>query len=304
MNMKTATKDRPLVIGLGEILWDLLPAGKQLGGAPANFAYHAHALGAEALVVSRVGQDALGREILDRLRGLDLRSDGTASDPSAPTGTVNVTLDARGVPTFTIQQNVAWDFLEAGESALRAAAQADAICFGSLAQRSERSRTSIRKIVAATPPGALRIFDINLRQQFYDRAVVEASLQLANVLKINDQELPVVAEMLALGGTVEERLAALSRRCDLRLIALTRGPQGSLLYSEGRTWNQPAAPAPVVDTVGAGDAFTAGLALGLLAGWDLALVNQRANELAAYVCSQAGATPPLPESLRQAFALV
>jgi fructokinase len=301
MNAQTAKRGRPRIIGLGEVLWDLLPAGKQLGGAPANFAYHAHALGAEALVVSRVGQDALGHEILERLRHLGLRTDGIATDPAAPTGTVSVSLGQGGQPTYTIHENVAWDFLAAPDAVLHEAAQVDALCFGSLAQRNECSRASIRKLVAAAPRTALRIFDINLRQHFYNREVVEASLHLANVLKINDQELPVVAAMLSLAGTVEQQLRDLCRRFDLRLIALTRGAQGSLLYSEGRAWDCPASPAPVVDTVGAGDSFTAALALGVLAGWDLELVNRRANELAAYVCSQAGATPPLPEALRQTF---
>jgi len=185
-------------LGIGEVLWDMLPAGRQLGGAPANFAYHAHAFGADALVVSRVGNDALGREILDRLRGLGLPKDGVSVDPTAATGTVSVTLSAGGQPDFTIHEDVAWDRLSVEPHALAMARTADVVCFGSLAQRSMASRQSIRELVAATPAGALRVFDINLRQQFYSLEVVEASLRLANVLKINDAELPVVAGMLNL----------------------------------------------------------------------------------------------------------
>ena len=173
MKPKTASEGRPLVIGLGEVLWDLLPAGKQLGGAPANFAYHAHALGAEALVVSRVGNDAPGREILDRLSRLGLRTDGITTDSTAPTGTVTVALDAAGQPTFTIHENVAWDLIEAGGGVLREAARADAICFGTLAQRHPVAHAAIRAVLDAAPPTALRIFDINLRQHFWSRELIE-----------------------------------------------------------------------------------------------------------------------------------
>lgn len=288
-------------LGLGEVLWDLLPAGKQLGGAPANFAYHAHALGAEAQVISRVGQDALGREILDRLRALGLRTDGITTDPSAPTGTVSVKLDARGTPAYTIHENVAWDFLEAGQTECAAAAQADAVCFGTLAQRHQVARTTIRRLLQAVPSHALRVFDINLRQRYWSREGIEESLQLANVLKLNDEELPMVAELLGWSGAETVWLEKLVDRFQLRALALTRGGQGSTLLAAGRRVDHPGARLTIADTVGAGDSYTAALTLGLLYGHPPEEIIRFAHRVADHVCTQAGATPPLPEELRRHF---
>lgn len=285
------------VVGLGEVLWDLLPGGKQLGGASANFAYHAQMLGAEAWLISRVGNDPLGHELVERLRAMEMSTDGVTVDPTAPTGTVAVELSAGGQPKFTIHENVAWDRLTVSEFSRAAAARADAVCFGSLAQRNEISRAAIRSLVASTRFDALRIFDINLRQDFYSLEIIETSLRLANVLKINDEELPVLAKFFGLGGGVKEQLAELARRFDLMLVALTCGARGSVFYSRGSYSEVPGVPACVVDTVGAGDSFTAMLAMGLLAGWDLDRINRRANEIAAYVVSQPGATPKLPAHL-------
>jgi fructokinase len=287
------------VVGIGEVLWDLLPTGPQLGGAPANFAYHAQALGARAGLITRVGNDPRGREILDRLRQLGLPTDGITIDPDAPTGTVEVEILADGQPRFTITENVAWDRIDATPSALALAADADAVCFGSLAQRCEPSQSSIRRLVAATRPGALRIFDINLRQHFYTPEVIETSLRLASVLKINEQELEVLAEMLHPAGEMREQIQYLADRYNLSAVVLTRGGRGSLLSAQGRWSDHPGIPTRVQDAVGAGDAFTASLALDLLAGQPLEELNRRANEVAAYVCSCEGATPPLPPRLRQ-----
>ncbi len=279
------------ILAVGEILWDLLPDGRQIGGAPANFAYHAHALGAEAMIVSRVGADPLGSEILERLCALSLPVKGVAVDPTAPTGTVSVELLPDGQPRFTIHEDVAWDRIAVDEVSLRYASQAGAVCFGSLAQRGEPSRTSIRRIVATTPAEALRVFDINLRQRCYSAEVIEASLKLANVLKLNDDELPVVTDMFGLCGDMRGQLAALAQRFQLRAVALTRGAEGCLLLVDGIWSEHPGFPVNVVDTVGAGDAFTAAMTLGLLAGWTPDTINRHANEIAAYVCSQRGATP-------------
>jgi fructokinase len=287
------------VVGIGEVLWDLLPAGRQLGGAPANFAYHARALGADARLVTRIGEDALGREVLERFRALGLPTDTVAVDAGAPTGTVSVELGPGGQPRFTIHENVAWDRITADGAALAAAGAADAVCFGSLAQRAAPARHAIRTLVAATRPGALRIFDINLRPPFIDREVIEGSLALANVLKLNDQELPVLAEMFGLPGGVREQMAELARRYELSPVALTRGPSGSLLLADGRWSDHPGQPVEVLcDTVGAGDAFTAALAVGLLAGRTLDEINGHANDVAAFVCSRPGGTPPLPDALK------
>lgn len=292
---------KPKVVGIGEILWDLLPSGKQLGGAPANFAYHAHALGAEVRVVSRVGDDLLGREILARLAALGLPTAGVSVDASAPTGTVSVEVQADGQPRFTIHENASWDRLVADEVSLAFAAQADAVCFGSLAQRCANSHATIRQVISRTPTTALHVFDINLRQHFYSRELIESSLALANALKLNETELPVLAEMFNIGGDVRAQLTTLARRFALRAIAFTRGANGSLLLAEG-IWSEHAGlHAKVVDTVGAGDAFTAAWTLGLLARQSLDEINQRANEIAAFVCSQPGATPPLPQHLMKIF---
>lgn len=289
------------VVGIGEVLWDVFPDGKQLGGAPANFAFHARALGAQAAIVSAVGQDPLGDEILERIASQGLPVYCVAVDPDARTGTVSVTLSASGSPTFVIHENVAWDRLAVTTPAGTVVAQADAVCFGTLAQRDERARGTIRTLLQHTLPTCVRVFDINLRQHFYSAEIIEFSLHVADVLKINDEELPVVARLFGLAGDVREQILALARHFDLSAVALTRGAGGSLLYAHGQWADHPGAPAQVVDTVGAGDSFTAAMTLGLLAGWDLELIARRANELAAYVCSQAGATPPLPDSIAAAF---
>lgn len=291
--------DRPLFIGLGEVLWDLLPAGKQLGGAPANFAYHAHALGAEAWVVSRVGNDTLGREILDRLRGFGLHTDGITTDPTVPTGTVTVALDARGTPTFTIHENVAWDLLEVNEAAQRAAARADAICFGTLGQRHPVARAAIRALLQATPPHALRVLDLNFRQHFWSPELIVESLERAAVLKLNDEELPVVARTLGLTGDEPAQLRELATRFRLRAVALTKGAHGSSLLVGHELVTHPGSQIAVSDTVGAGDSYTAALALGLLAGQPPGQIIRFAHRVADYVCTQPGATPPMPAGLRQ-----
>ena len=295
------------VIGAGEVLWDLLLTGPQLGGAPANFAYHAHALGAEAQVITRVGKDDYGREIIRRFHEMGLPETGVQIDETAPTGTAKVALSGDGLAHFTIQENVAWDSMAVTDEAVAVARRADAICFGSLAQRCEASRNTIQYLVAATPPDALRVFDINMRQQFYSRDVVEKSFRLANVLKLNDDELPRLADMFSLTGSTEDQIGQLAQTFSLRLVALTRGPNGSLLYQkdngEVRRSDCPSRPVKVVDTVGAGDSFTAALVLGLLRKMDLDEINTVANEVARYVCSQPGATPALPVEFARRFSI-
>jgi fructokinase len=290
------------IIGIGEVLWDLLPAGRHLGGAPANFAYHARELGAQAGLVTRVGRDALGQEIQRHLEKLCLPADLVQVDETAPTGTVTVELGGEGVPNFTIHEHVAWDHLQLTDASLAAARSADALCFGSLAQRTEPSRGTIQHLLRQSSPAALRIFDINLRQHFHSRNVIETSLQLANVLKLNDAELPVLATLFDLKGDSQMQVAALAQRFDLRVVALTLGPQGSQLYQAGRWSKCGTQPVRVTDTVGAGDAYTAALAMGLLQQMDLDAINFAANEVARYVCSCTGATPLLPDSLRTIFA--
>ncbi len=289
------------IIGIGEVLWDLLPSGPQLGGAPGNFAYHAHALGATASVVSRVGNDNFGREILRRFEDLGI-ADGTIQvDDTAPTGAVSVSLSEKGNPNYVIHENVAWDRLAVTTSALRAVREADGICFGSLAQRGEISRAAIQRLVAAAPAETLRVFDINLRQKYFSPEVVEQSLRLANVLKLNEGELPVLAEYFRLKGSTRHQIEMLAKKFSLRLVALTRGPAGSLLFQGGNWSDCPSVPIQIVDTVGAGDAFTAALVMGLLQKMGLDEVNSFADEVARHVCSSTGATPPLPERFSLRF---
>jgi fructokinase len=290
------------VVAVGEILWDLLPAGRQLGGAPANFIQHARAFGAAASLVSRVGDDDLGREAVSRLRARGVATNLIQIDREEPTGTVGVEIGPDRQPRFTIHENVAWDRLVVEDAALVAARSADAVCFGSLAQRTAGGAEAVRRQVAASRPGALRIFDVNLRPPYVKPEVVRASLELATVLKLNDEELPMLATMLGLGDAEDRQLDELIRRYALRLVALTRGRRGSLLVgAEGRS-EQPAVAVKVADTVGAGDAFTAALALGLLHGRPLDEINRLAAEVAAFVCTQPGGTPELPLALRQRFA--
>ena len=289
------------ILGIGELLWDLLPDGRQMGGAPANFAYHARALGADARIVSRVGDDDLGRELIARLESLDVPTYCVSVDPTHPTGTVTVEVASDGQPRYTIHEGVAWDHLAPDPPLVMTLCGAEAVCFGTLAQRTEPSRTTIRELVGHAPKSAIRVCDINLRQDFYSPETLDASLQLANVAKLNDTELPLAGRLLGIDGTPREQIAALQHRYDLRLVAWTRGSQGSLLF-DGTHWqDHPGLRTDVKDTVGAGDSFTAAITLGLLAGWEIEKLSNLANEVAAYVCTCAGATPPMPENLREHF---
>jgi fructokinase len=297
----SSSADRFVAVGLGEVLWDLLPQGKQLGGAPANFAYHAHQLGATSSIASSVGRDmtGIGHELLVRLRDLRLSTELAQIDAKHPTGTVSVELDAAGVPTYIIHQNVAWDFIRQTPELLDRATRTDVVCFGSLAQRCQTSRSTIRAFLGRMRPESLRIFDINLRQKFYDADIVAQSLELANVLKLNDQELPVVCDLLKLPADPKSAIAKLIDTFDLRLLALTRGDKGSLLATKSQTSeHRGIRPEKLADTVGAGDAFTAAVAIGLLLNRSLEEINEVANRLASYVCTQAGATPPVPTEFR------
>ena len=260
------------------------------------------ALGADARVVSRVGNDALGREILAQLEALGLSSEYVSVDLAHPTGTVSVELMADGQPHYVIHEGVAWDHLVADATAVAVVSSADAVCFGSLAQRCAPSYAAIRTMLASSSRTALRIFDVNLRQDFFSRELIEGSMELANVLKLNDTELPVLARLLGIHGiTDKQQLAEIAERFGLRLVAYTCGARGSMLF-DGNRWSEHAGrTVEVKDTVGAGDSFTAAVTMGMLAGWDLKTIGERANEIAAHVCSCEGATPPLPAQLRTPF---
>ena len=284
------------VTGIGELLWDLLPEGKKLGGATTNFAYHASQLGAESYNISAIGNDAPGDEILEYFEGLKLHTGFIHRVKEKETGVVNVQLN-KGIPTYDIKTDVAWDFIPFTENEKLLAKECDAVCFGTLAQRSEKSRTSIKEFLKATKPECLRVFDINLRQSFFSREIITDSLELASVLKLNDEELPVVTEFFSLNGNEEVVLDKLIKLFKLDLAVLTKGGKGSLLKTAEETSFCEVPEVKIADTVGAGDSFTAAVAIGWLNGKPLAEINQAATEIAAFVCTSQGATPVLPDKL-------
>jgi fructokinase len=294
---------RRIVVGLGELLWDILPSGKQLGGAPANFAYITSLLGDRGIPVSRLGEDALGAEAIHRLNELALLTEFIQKDAEHPTGTVKVEVDGSGQPCFEISEAVAWDFLEWTTQWQKLAERADAVCFGSLAQRSERSRATIRSFLAASR-SAVRVFDVNLRRHFYTAEVFAESLKLAMVVKLNHEEVPRIMHVLGLEHRGEkDSVRCLLSRYKLKLVCVTRGDNGSLLASADEFNEHPGFKVKVVDTVGAGDAFTAALVHGYLRGTSLAEINETANRIGAWVASRSGATPALkPGGLAQTLA--
>ena len=279
---------KKVIVGIGEILWDMLPSGKALGGAPANFAYHAMRLGEEGWAVSAVGDDALGREILDIVASKKLKNLIALSDK--PTGTVEVELDSRGVPSYNIMEDVAWDNIPFTPEMEGLAKRADAVCYGSLVQRM-KSRESVLRFVRAMRPEALKVFDINLRQHYYDREILEESLKLADILKINDEEIRIVAGMFGLGDDDAAACRSLIADYGLKLVILTRGAQGSEVVTADEVIPQAVGHVDVVDTVGAGDAFTAAFVVAYLRGDPLADAQRLATETASYVCSRKGAMP-------------
>lgn len=285
---------RHIVVGLGELLWDLLPAGKQLGGAPANFAYITSLLGDHGIPLSRLGRDASGTEGIRRLGELALPTEFIQQDDEHPTGTVKVDVDRTGQPRFEISESVAWDFLDWTPQWQKLAEQADAVCFGSLAQRSDRSRDTIRRFVLASRPSAVRVFDVNLRQSFYTAQVLAESMRLATIVKLNHEELPKIMRLFEWEDLGQQDSARrLLSAYDLKLVCVTRGTEGSLLVSAEECSEHPGFKVKVADTVGAGDAFTAALVHGYLRRTSLAQINETANRVGAWVASQSGATPAL-----------
>jgi fructokinase len=282
------------VVGIGELLWDLLPAGKQLGGAPANFAYITTVLGDEGIAASCVGSDDLGDEAVQRLKRLGVSTTFIQSDSNYPTGKVKVKVDSTGQPSFEICAPVAWDFLEWTPQWQTLAEEADAICFGSLAQRSTMSRSTICCFLDATRPQALRIFDVNLRQNFYTKEVLSNSMKRARITKLNHDEVPRVMQLLGFEHHDDEssarRLLSLN---NLELVCVTRGQAGSLLVGKETCSQHPGFPVKVADTIGAGDAFTAALVHEFLRGAPLDHMNAVANRIGAWVASEAGAMPVL-----------
>jgi len=285
----------PLVmIGLGEVLWDLLPSGKALGGAPANFAYMATVLGDQGVVASRVGDDELGKEACRAMQELGLSTTYLQHDDRHETGTATVSIDTAGEPNFTIKKFVAWDFLEWTTQWEELSARADVVCFGSLAQRSSESAVTIESFLKNAPKKTLRICDVNLRESFYDQNVLRRSFKYADIVKLNDQELLQISYLLKLGTGNQEMLAQrMLHLCDLRLVCITCGSRGSLLVTQDEAVVHKGFRVTVADAVGAGDAFTACLAHHYLRGHSLQEMSESANRFASWVATQKGAMPPI-----------
>lgn len=302
---------RYTLVGLGEILWDMLPSGKQMGGAPANFAYHAQSLSADTVTaypVSAIGNDSLGKEISTHLKTQGLSDKYLFVDEQYPTGTVQVEYQAGGGHRFHIKENVAWDYIPDITSLEQLATKTDVVCFGTLAQRAETSRHSIHTFLHNVPKHCLRIFDINLRQSYYSKLLIENSLHIANILKMNDEDdFSILAGYLSFSGHKRQLPALLAEQYDLKVVILTQGQNGSLLYSQQADrifqHNSPHLTEKVVNTIGAGDSFTAAIAIGLLKNYDFEYLNDCANRVAAFVCTQSGAMPVLPENITNLFNL-
>ncbi len=289
---------KKVVIGMGEALWDVFPEGKKIGGAPANFAYHVSQFGIESCVISAVGNDSLGHEILHNFSDKQLHYNVPFVD--FPTGTVQVTLDAKGVPCYEITEGVAWDNIPFTPAIEALAHETYAVCFGSLAQRSEVSHDTINRFLDAMPSDEdhYKIFDINLRQHFYTKKIIEESLQKCNILKINDEELEIVAPLLAIeGDNYETRCRKIMQAYDLRILILTCGTDGSYVFSQVESSFLPTPKVQVADTVGAGDSFTGAFVASILSGKTIFEAHEKAVKVSAFVCTQSGAMPILPQEI-------
>lgn len=294
--MNWASESRPVVVGLGELLWDIFPDGRKPGGAPANVAFHANQLGCEGVVVSRVGEDPLGQELLDYLSQQGLSTRWIQRDPQHPTGTVTVQFNKNGHPQYVIHENVAWDYLEMEAELEALMERAAAVCFGTLAQRSQPSRRTIQKALSATPKECLIVYDVNLRPPFVRRDWIEQSLVGAHIVKLTMEELHQLADLLALGLSDPVPFArVLQEHFGVEMVCLTQGRQGCLLIDAEGVLSVPAVPVKVADPVGAGDAFTAALIYSRLRGWPKEKCAAFANRCGALVAERPGAMPPLRE---------
>ena len=297
--MSKSIDAKPMIAGVGEVLWDVVADIETLGGAPINFAYHAGQLGAAALAISSIGDDVRGQRALSTLKEYRVDTDHITVIDGVPTGYVQASVDSDGVATYVFPDDVAWDRIRIDPTTMSLVPHLDAVCFGSLAQRSVYSRSAIHRFLKSLDSGVLKVFDLNIRQSYYSTEVIRDSLERADVLKLNDEEIVLLARLEDLKGSVDEQLRLLVERYRLALAVLTRGGSGSLLVSPTAISDHPGYQAEVVDTIGAGDSFTAVTAVGMLKGYSLGLINERANRVAAYVCSCRGAMVPLPEELRK-----
>lgn len=291
--MSTNNLDKKYCVGLGEILFDVLPAGSQLGGAPANFAYHAGQHGLHSVAVSAIGKDALGDEALRLLDEKKLKY--VLPVVNYPTGTVQVSLDAEGVPTYDIKQGVAWDNIPFTDDVKEIAVNCGAVCWGSLAQRSEVSRKTIYEFLDHTPEGCLKIFDINLRQNFYTPEIITESLNRCDILKINDEELVTIGRLFGFPGLdIEDKCKLILEKYHLDMLVLTCGVNGSYVFAPDVKSFQETPKVEVADTVGAGDSFTGTFCASILKGKSIQEAHELAVKVSAYVCTQNGAMPEIP----------
>lgn len=288
-------KNKPVVVGIGEVLWDVLPTGKRAGGAPINFVYHATRMGAEGYAISAVGNDVSGTEIIQELDKNHIISE-YINTVEYPTGSVMVELQ-KGIPTYTIIEGVAWDHIPLTQPAIDLMKRADAVCFGTLAQRAPESRATLRTLLSYMPDDALRFFDINIRQSYYSKELIEELLEQANIFKINDEELEMLRPMFGLEGRIEDVCRQLVARYNLRYLILTAGADFSTIYSPVEASTIPTPKVKVADTVGAGDSFSGAFVYSLLTGKSLREAHQKAVEIAAFVCTQSGAWPAYPKTL-------
>ncbi len=285
-----------VIVGLGEALWDCLPDGSKLGGAPANFAYHASQFGNDAYAISAIGNDALGDQTLKEFDEKHLKYVMPRVD--YPTGTVQVELDEEGIPTYDIKQNVAWDNIPFTPEIENVAKHCGCVCFGSLAQRNKISRDTIHRFIDTTPMSCLKIFDINLRQNFYTKEIIQESLKACDILKINDEELVTIGRLFGYPGLdIENKCYLILGKYNLKMLVLTCGTNGSYVFAPGVKSFQPTPKVEVDDTVGAGDSFTGSFASAILAGMPIKEAHKLAVEVSAFVCTQPGAMPKLPQSL-------
>ena len=287
------------IVGLGEALWDVLPEGKKLGGAPANFAYHAGQFGLDTIAISALGEDDLAEETIEALKEHNLSY--LMPRVPYPTGTVQVTLAEGGIPTYEIKEGVAWDNIPYTDEMAEIAKNARAVCFGSLAQRNGVSRENIRKFLAETPADCLKICDINLRQQFYSKEILEDSFKLCNILKINDEELVVVNRMFGYDGLdMRQTCEKMVQDYGLKMLVLTCGTNGSYVFTDdGLTSFQDTPKVEVADTVGAGDSFTGSFCACILNGKPVQEAHKTAVAVSAFVCTQNGAMPIVPNELKK-----
>lgn len=291
--------NQDVIVGMGEALWDVLPDGKKIGGAPANFAYHVSQFGLDSCAVSAIGDDALGEELLENFDRKGVNH--LIEKVPYPTGTVQVEIDQAGIPQYEIKENVAWDNIPYTARLDFLASRTRAVCFGSLAQRNIVSRNTINRFIDAMPEkGALKVFDVNLRQGFYNKEILCNSMQKCNILKINDEELVAVSRMFGYPGIdLQDKCWILLGKYNLQMLILTCGINGSYVFTPGNVSFQPTPKVDVADTVGAGDSFTATFIACTLKGMPVAEAHRRAVEVSAYVCTQAGAMPTLPADLTE-----